>query len=202
MKIIKNKTLHAVELYTTYLGCTFYLERPYYFNDCVFDNCSFRGELHYVESEEVKSNFPIFDNCSFNCEEVSAQMIDGDIDYNGASISFLLEVTNTLIIKPYYTPSKRIKIETPLPKIKIIDISAYENYRENETHLHWFDQFPTLQKVILPPGLPYSVVIEIYSARKKFDFFSKKQLRQKDNGITEEVEVGRVLKRSSHYYTH
>ncbi|BBM84537.1 hypothetical protein [Candidatus Uabimicrobium amorphum] len=148
MRVIKSKTLRAVEPHTEYRGCTFYLEGPQCLDDCVFDNCSFRGKLHYVENIE-KGAYPSFRNCSFNCNNVACEIIDRDIcDYKNTEIGKLLAITRHLKITQLYQQDDKMKINMHLPKIKTVDLSAYESYRK--IPVDWFERFPTLQRVTLP----------------------------------------------------
>ncbi|BBM84542.1 hypothetical protein [Candidatus Uabimicrobium amorphum] len=167
MRIVKQKTLHAVEPRTEYRGCTFYLEGPHCLDDCVFDNCSFRGEMHYVESEESQ-RYPEFRNCNFNCKEVSMKSIGVDELIAEVETIDIEKIITKLIVVPFSETQDKLKIERDLLKIKTIDLSAYESY--NEIPVEWFERFPTLERVILPLSTDLVICFQEIPLKKRIKF--------------------------------
>ncbi|BBM88274.1 hypothetical protein [Candidatus Uabimicrobium amorphum] len=147
MRVVKSKTLQAVEAHTEYRGCTFYLEGSHCLDNCVFKNCSFRGQLHHEESKG--GLYPTFYNCTFNCETVTAKIIESH--FIGEERA-LLEWVHNLTISPLLTEQNYIALNAKLSQIKTIDLSAYKSYKE--LPCAWFKRFPTLQSVILPLDIP------------------------------------------------
>ena len=148
MQIVKSKTLCAVEPNTKYMGCTLYLEGPHCLDSCVFDNCSFRNELHYVKDFKNSYDDPKFSNCSFT-ENITVEYTVGKVLLSKKdSLDILNAHAENMVVKPIRGRQKRLKIEIDLPKIKTINLSKYKLY--SKVPIHWFEQFPTLEKVILP----------------------------------------------------
>lgn len=60
-KVIKGQVLKEIESNTTYMGCTFYLQKQFDVSNCHFDNCSFRSNLELWAKNSLE-----FSNCSFS----------------------------------------------------------------------------------------------------------------------------------------
>lgn len=148
MRVIKSKTLRAVEPHTKYMGCTFYLEGPHCLDDCVFDNCSFRGELHYEEDPYYRK-YPKVYNCNFP-ENVICEFTNDGLLNDRDRDKVLANFATKIIIIPKEV--HKLSILCDLPKIKTIDLSAYESY--SEIPADWFERFPTLEEVILSKDIP------------------------------------------------
>lgn len=156
---IKSKTLRAVEPRTDYMGCTFYLEGPHCLDYCFFDNCSFRGELHYTQEDffvdpdtGYQAAYPSFYRCGFPGEVVvKIKASHGDSWFKNG-IGQILNFATKIIVNPIHKgESHKTAFECDLPKIKTIDLSAYESY--SEIPVEWFERFPTLEEVILPKDI-------------------------------------------------
>ena len=91
-------------------------------------------------------SYPKFSECSFPEKITSIFFSNGELD-SEKSIDTLSCIAQGIRILPDEHLDK-LNISCDLPKIKTIDLSSYESYRE--IPIDWFKRFPTLEEVILP----------------------------------------------------
>ena len=191
MKTIKGKVLNKVEKDSVYKACTFYLEGEHCLEDCVFYDCSFRGNhFSYVGTRESTYTHPYFENCAFNLRKVSARIFEGELlNYGKRDLGTILDQVENLTIMPLYSYNESVKIVTDLPKVKMINLFAYYHY--SKFPIDWFEKFSTLEKVILPSRIDDPTKFYSKLAEKNLEFLSAKEY-YKDFG-KEPYELGHII---------
>ena len=163
MKTVKGKVLTSVEPETKYMGCTFYLEGEQTLDGCVFDNCSFREHLHYIDYRKSYDMHPKiqlpseFYSCSFPDDTtiyMSASTLPfvdqhsiGIEIHNAASTLKLWGVyRGNYILKHEEISENRLGI-TGYQKLRHLDLQEWVTLRDIDNKIY---RIPTLHKIILP----------------------------------------------------
>lgn len=145
MKTVRRKTLKSIEPYTKYEGCTFYLNGEHCLDECAFENCSFRGDFHYVEYPLYK-DFPSFKDCGFNCGEIKVTMLNIQTGLFHLLKSMPIK---RLKIKPRYKDDFFVCDGLRSETLRELDLSEIPAFTKWPVDL--FDKIPSLYRLLIHP---------------------------------------------------